>query len=157
MSGKFKEFSQEVVNRKAFSLKEDSGLSGYAPVPHDLYRRLVPIAREYQKSNVDIVPLYTYLLSNVNGRRDNDRYMSAFTSVERIAADTGIGRNRIAKLSSVLEAIGLIKTVYDYTSNKRDKLYFPMYFSSLTDEQIRSNLDRLYGDKGRQSPESELG
>jgi hypothetical protein len=144
MSEKFKHLAREAVQRKAFSLKEDNGQTGYSTVPHDLYRRLVPIAREYGKSNVDIVPLYMYLLSNVNGRRDNDRYMSAFTSVERIATDTGIGRNRIARLSNVLEAVGLLKTAYDYTSNKREKLYFPMYYCALTDEQIRQNLDRLY-------------
>lgn len=145
MSERFKQLAQEAAQRKAYSLRDDNGLSGYATIPHDMYRRLVPIAREYEKGSADIVLVYTYLLSNVNGQRDNDRYMSAFTSVERIAADTGIGRNRIAKLSNVLEAVGLLKTAYDYTSNKRDKLYFPMYYSALTDEQIRHNLDVLYG------------
>jgi acetate kinase len=144
MSEKFKQLAKEATERKAFSLRDDNGLTGYATVPHDLYRRLVPIAREYAKGNADIVLVYTYLLSNVNGQRENDRYMSAFTSVDRIAADTGIGRNRIAKLSNVLEAVGLLKTAYDYTSNKRDKLYYPMYYSGLTDEQIRQNLDDLY-------------
>ncbi|WP_340637689.1 hypothetical protein [Bacillus cereus] len=70
--------------------------------------------------------------------------MSAFPSVDKIAEETGIGRNRIAKLSNVLVAVGLIKTAYDYTTNKRDKLYFPLYYSSLTDEEIRRNLDELY-------------
>ncbi|MEH6941663.1 hypothetical protein [Bacillus sp. JJ722] len=109
-----------------------------------MFRRLVPIAREYEKGNADIALIYTYLLSNVNGQPDNDRYMSAFTSVERIAADTGIGRNRVAKLSNVLEAVGLLKTAYDYTANKREKLYFPLYYSALTDEEIRRNLDAIY-------------
>lgn len=157
MSDKFKILAGEAEQRKRYSMQKDSGQSGYAHVPHDMYRRLIPIAREYEGGNGAAVMLYTYLLANVSGQRSNDRYMSAFPSVERIAADTGIGRNRIAKLSSVLEAVGLIKTAYDYTSNKRDKLYFPMYYSSLSDEEIRSNLDRLYDGKGRQSPESELG
>lgn len=144
MKEKFQALARESAQRKAFCMSEDSGLTGNAPIPHDLYRRLVPIAREYEKGNVDIVPLYAYLLSNVNGQRDNDRYMSAFTSVERIAADTGIGRNRIAKLSNVLEAVGMLKTTYDYTTNKRDKLYYPQYYSVLSNDQIRYNLDILY-------------
>jgi acetate kinase len=145
MSDKFKQLATEAKQRKDHSMRKNNGLSGNAPIPHDLYRRLVPIAREYEKGNADMVLLYTYLLANVNGKKDNDRYMSAFTSVDRIAADTGIGRNRIAKLSSVLEAVGLVKTAYDYTSNKRDKLYFPQYYSELSDETIRRNLDVIYG------------
>lgn len=144
MSQRFIQLAQEAAQRKAYSMRENNGLSGNAPIPHDLYRRLVPLARQYEKGNADIVLIYTYLLANVNGQKENDRYMSAFTSVERIAADTGIGRNRIAKLSNVLEAVGLLKTAYDYTTNKRDKLYFPMYYSALTDDQIRHNLDVLY-------------
>lgn len=117
-----------------------------SPFPHDLFRRIVPIAREFDKSNADIALLYTYLLTNVNGDRENDRYMSAFTSVQRIADDTGIGRNRVAKLASVLEAVGLLKTAYDYTSNKREKLYYPQYYSELTDEEMRERLADLYGE-----------
>jgi acetate kinase len=145
MSDKFKLLATEAKQRKDHSMRKNNGLSGNAPIPHDLYRRLVPIAREYEKGNADMVLLYTYLLANVNGKKDNDRYMSAFTSVDRIAADTGIGRNRIAKLSNVLEAVGLVKTAYDYASNKRDKLYFPQYYSELSDETIRRNLDVIYG------------
>jgi acetate kinase len=145
MSDKFKQLATEAKQRKDHSMRKNNGLSGNAPIPHDLYRRLVPIAREYEKGNADMVLLYTYLLANVNGKKDNDRYMSAFTSVDRIATDTGIGRNRIAKLSNVLEAVGLVKTAYDYTSNKRDKLYFPQYYSELSDETIRRNLDVIYG------------
>ncbi|ETT41417.1 hypothetical protein C162_26085 [Paenibacillus sp. FSL R7-269] len=96
--------------------------------------------------------LYTYLLAMVNGQPDNDRYMSAFPSVQRIADETGIGRNRVKPLCDVLEAVGLVKSAMDYTSNKRDKLYYPQYYSELSDAQIRANLDVLYG----HSPESEL-
>jgi hypothetical protein len=140
----FKQLAQEAAQKKQFSMRENNGLTGNAPIPHDLYRRLVPIAREYDKGNADIVLLYTYLLANVNGQRDNDRYMSAFTSVERIASETGLGRNRIARLSNVLEAVGLLKTAYDYTTNRRDKLYYPLYYSAFTDEEIRQNLGKLY-------------
>lgn len=148
MSGQFRELGHEAARRKSAFL--DRG--HYAPVPHDLFRRLIPIAREYGKSNAHIATVYTYLLSMVNGQTDNDRYMSAFPSVQRIADETGIGRNRVKPLCDVLEAVGLVKSAMDYTSNKRDKLYYPQYYSDLTDEQIRSRLDVMYG----HSPRSEL-
>jgi acetate kinase len=154
-TGKFTQYAEEAKKRKDFSLNKDNGLSGNGMVPHDLWRRIIPIAREYDKGNVDMVMLYSYLVANVNGQSDNDRYMSAFTSVDRIAADTGIGRNRIAQLSDALESVGLLKTVYDYTSNKREKLYYPQYYSTFTDDELhgrmtewRRNLDA----KKRKSP-----
>ncbi|CAM2952243.1 hypothetical protein PASE110613_09175 [Paenibacillus sediminis] len=148
MGEQFQRLASESTRKKTECL--DRGF--YAPVPHDLFRRIVPIAREYDKANVHIVTLYTYLLSMVNGQPDNDRYMSAFPSVMRIADETGIGRNRVKRLCDVLEAVGLVKSAMDYTSNKRDKLYYPQYYSALTDEEIRRNLDEIY----RYSPESEL-
>ncbi|AHV98998.1 hypothetical protein [Paenibacillus sabinae] len=148
MSKQFRALAEEAAHKKSTCL--DRG--HYAPVPHDLFRRLIPIAREYDKGNVHMAALYTYLLAMVNGQPDNDRYMSAFPSVQRIADETGIGRNRIKPLCDVLEAVGLVKSAMDYTSNKRDKLYYPQYYSALTDEEIRANLDVLYG----HSPESDL-
>lgn len=144
MSNKFEYLANEAIQRKEYVMTPGNGLTGNAPIPHDLWRRIIPIAREYDKANASIAQLYSYLLAYVNGKKDNNRYMSAFPSVDKIAEEIGIGRNRIAKLSNVLVAVGLIKTAYDYTSNKRDKLYFPLYYSSLTDEEIRRNLDELY-------------
>lgn len=148
MSEQFKRLASESLRRKTDCLERGY----YAPIPHDLYRRIIPIAREYDKSNAHIAALYTYLLSLVNGQPDNDRYMSAFPSVQRIADETGIGRNRIRPLCDVLEAVGLVKSAFDYTSNKRDKLYYPQYYCELTDEEIRARLNELYG----HSPRSEL-
>lgn len=148
MRGQFRDLGHEAARRKSACLERGH----YAPIPHDLFRRLVPIAREYDKGNVHMAALYTYLLAMVNGQPDNDRYMSAFPSVQRIADETGIGRNRVKPLCDVLEAVGLVKSAMDYTSNKRDKLYYPQYYSELSDAQIRANLDGLYG----HSPESEL-
>lgn len=144
MSNKFEYLANEAIQRKEYVMTPGNGLTGNAPIPHDLWRRIIPIAREYDKANASIAQLYSYLLAYVNGKKDNNRYMSAFPSVDKIAEEIGIGRNRIAKLSNVLVAVGLIKTAYDYTTNKRDKLYFPLYYSSLTDEEIRRNLDELY-------------
>ncbi|MGF9727455.1 helix-turn-helix domain-containing protein [Bacillus licheniformis] len=145
MGKQFEKLAEEALQRKKYAMEKDNGLSGNAPIPHDLWRRLVPIAREYEKGNGSMAQLYTYLLAHVNGHPDNDRYMSAFPSTDRIAEETGIGRNRIARLAKVLEAVGLLKSAYDYTLSRRNKLYYPQYYSDLSDEEIRRRLDKLYG------------
>ncbi|MEC1283014.1 hypothetical protein P9B95_04695 [Bacillus paralicheniformis] len=71
--------------------------------------------------------------------------MSAFPSTDKIAEETGIGRNRIARLANVLEAVGLLETAYDYTLSRRNKLYYPQYYSELSEGEIRRRLDDLYG------------
>jgi biotin operon repressor len=144
MNEQFRYLAESSAQRKQYAMKADNGLTGNAPVPHDLWRRIIPITREYDKGNVDIAKLYTYLLAHVNGDKTNNRYMSAFPSVEKIAEDIGVSRNRVRKLTDVLEAVGLVKTAYDYTLNKREKLYYPQYYSALSDDDIRRNLDELY-------------
>lgn len=157
-TGKFMHLAEESLNRKEFAMQKNNGLSGNGMIPHDLWRRVIPIAREYSGSSIaDMALLYSYLISNVNGQPDNDRYMSAFPSVDKIAAETGIGRNRIAPLSDALEACGLLKTAYDYSSNKREKLYYPQYYTMLTDDEIHENMSewkRQQDAKKRKSPRS---
>lgn len=139
--GKFGHLAQEAVQRKDFALQRDNGLTGNGMIPHDLWRRCIPIAREYGGKRIaDMALLYSYLISNVNGQRDNDRYMSAWASVPVIVENTGLNKNRVAPLSDALEAVGLLKTAYDYTGNKRNKLYFPQYYSTLSDEEIHANM-----------------
>jgi hypothetical protein len=135
-TGKFIDFAREAEQRREHAL--NTGNNGM--IPHDLWRRIIPIAREYDDKNTDMAVLYSYLIANVNGQPDNDRYMSAFPSVKRIAAETRIGQNRIAPLADALEAVGLLKTAYDYSSNKREKLYYPQYYTTLSDDEIRANL-----------------
>lgn len=145
--GKFASYAQEASRRKEAALQ--AGYNGM--IPHDLWRRLIPIAREYGGKRVaDMALLYSYLVANVNGQPENDRYMSAWVSVDKIVAETGIGKNRVAPLADALEAVGLLKTAYDYTGNKRNKLYYPQYYSALSDEEVRSNMtewSRRHGDK----------
>ena len=138
--GRFAQFAQEAEGRKAFAQQKDNGMSGNGMVPHDMWRRLIPIAIEYDRKLGDMAILYTYLMAHVNGDVANDRYMAAWPNVDTIVKETGIGKNRVAAVSDALEAIGLIRAVYDYTSNKRDKLYYPLYYSSLSDEVIRENM-----------------
>jgi hypothetical protein len=117
---------------------------GNAPVPHDLFRRLIPLARQYDKGYGDIAQLYLYLLANVNGQPANARYMSAWPSVLTIAAETGIGRNRVPKLVSVLEAVGLVEVEYEQQATKRLKFYYPQYYSALTDVEIHGRLKAMH-------------
>ncbi|WP_240688356.1 hypothetical protein [Bacillus sp. 005/A4HT-01/001] len=130
--------------KKAYVLKKGNDLTGSAPVIHDLWRTIVPIAREFDKRNVDIGALYSYLLAYTNGQTDNNWYMAAFTSVDTIASDLMIGRNRINHLSKVLEAVGLLETAYNYAGRKKNKLYYPQYYSTLTPDEMRANLRELY-------------
>lgn len=135
----FYEFAREAKERKEYAL---GNLGGNGMIPHDLWRRIVPIARDITGNNnvADMVLLYSYLIANVNGQPDNDRYMAAFPNVSTIAAETGIGKNRIAPLADALEAVGLLKTTYDYSSNKREKLYYPQYYTALGDAEIYERL-----------------
>jgi len=55
MRGQFEKLAEEALQRKKYAMEKDNGLSGNAPIPHDLWRRLVPIAREYEKGNGAIV------------------------------------------------------------------------------------------------------
>lgn len=99
----------------------------------------------YDRSNASIFALYGYLLAHANGDSANERYMSAWPTVATIAGATGIGHNRVARLADVLEAVGLLRTRYDYRGNKRTKLYYPQYYSTLTDDEIVARLDAIYG------------
>lgn len=136
MDGKFSEYALRAKQRRDYALKATS----YGIMPHDLWRRIIPIARQYERWLPDMALLYSYLIANVNGQPDNDRYMSAFPNVDTIVRDTGIGKNRIAPLSDALEAVGLIETTYDYTGNKREKLYYPQYYTTLSDEELHVRL-----------------
>ncbi|MEH6868938.1 hypothetical protein [Bacillus safensis] len=138
------EKASKAEQKKAYVLKKGNDLTGSAPVIHDLWRTIVPIAREFDRRNVDIGALYSYLLAHTNGQRDNDWYMAAFTSVDKIAADLMIGKNRINQLSKVLEAVGLLETAYNYAGRKKNKLYYPQYYSALTQDEMRANLRELY-------------
>lgn len=139
-NGKFSKYALKAKQRKDFAMKKDNGLSGNGMIPHDLWRRIIPIALEYEKGLADMAKLYSYLIANVNGETGNDRYMSAFPDVDTVVKEAYIGKNRVAALSDALEAVGLLETTYDYAGNKRKKLYYPQYYSTLTDDEIRNNL-----------------
>lgn len=141
--GKFKNIATESANRKEKSI--DNG--GYAPMIHDFSRRIVPMMLEYDRKNRDAVALYSYLLAHTNGDPDNDRYMAAFPSVMTIDKETGINKDRIRYLSSMLEAVGMIKTTQDRTpSGYNQKLYYPQYYSDVPEHIIRLRMEELTKD-----------
>lgn len=142
---RLKALSYASKQRRDYALNKDNGLSGNGMIPHDLWRRIIPIAKEYDKRAANMAQLYSYLIAYVNGNSDNDRYMCAFPSVQTINEDTGLGVNLIPLLSDMLVAVGLLVTTYDYVDVRKKKLYYPQYYTRLTDEQIRYELSVLFG------------
>ncbi|WP_255289107.1 hypothetical protein [Bacillus cereus] len=59
MSNKFEYLANEAIQRKEYAMAPGNGLTGNAPIPHDLWRRIIPIAREYDKANASIAQLYS--------------------------------------------------------------------------------------------------
>src|SRR5690625_4930053 len=116
-----RELAQQALNGK------ERAHGAYAPLPHEIGRDILPQLVARNKKDRDAIVLYVYLLAHVNGQPDSDRYMSAWPTVDKIAADTGIDKNRISKLAALLEDRGLIRCEYVYSRNKREKLYYPMY------------------------------
>lgn len=134
-----------MAQQRAGRRKQEALTAGhYQPLPNDLWRRLVPLARKYDKGYADIATLYTYLLAHVNGQHGTAQYMSAWPSVQTIAADTGIGRNRVPKLAAVLEAVGLLEVAYEQRGVRRLKRYYPLYYSTLSDAEVHANLKVMH-------------
>ena|SRR5690625_3617040 len=114
----------EALRRKQEAL--DRGL--YTPIPHALYRdRLPTMIERYNKQDVrDALFIYGLLCAYVNGQSDKDVYMWAFLTVDQIADMSGIDRNRIKRLSDILEDEALIYTEMKRVANGRKKFYMPL-------------------------------
>jgi hypothetical protein len=103
----------------------------------DLLRKVFPriiaehnVGKSQRKHQIrDIITLYFYLLSYVNGeylRADgslNERFGASFPSRKKIEEDTGITERRIKTLVGILEANGLINSRQVWNG----KLYFVSY------------------------------
>src|SRR5690625_4765216 len=100
----------------------------YTPIPHDLFRKKLPeMNTKYKKTDVrDALFMYGLLCAYVNGQSDKDVYMWAFLTVEQIADMTGIDRNRIKRLSDILEQEALLYTETKRVANGRKKIYMPL-------------------------------
>lgn len=96
----------------------------------------------------DIIALYFYLLSYVDGRHTWEngeksvRFGASFPSKERISADLGIAEARIKPLVEVLWTNGLLLNVKDHwEGTKRSKWYFVSFCPHVTDDGYIVNDD----------------
>jgi len=119
---------QEVLRQKERVLSKTDGV-GYTPIPHWVYRELLPELNDKYGGPTarDCLTLYMYLHANVNGQNRNTEYMWAFPTVTQIANDTGIHKDRIKGLCDILvmEGVMLTKKVPWYGHSK--KMYMPLY------------------------------
>jgi len=124
----------------------------------DLMRKVFPrIINEYEglyQRNQrkpqfrDIIALYFYLLSYVDGRHTWEngdasvRFGASFPSKSKICADLGIAEARIKPLVTVLLTNGLLLNVKDHwEGTKRSKWYFVSFCPRVTDDGYIVNDD----------------
>jgi hypothetical protein len=103
--------------------------TGYAVTPHWIYRDLLPELKDKYDGQTarDCVILYGYMHAYVNGQSGGDAYMWAFPTLDQIVSETGIHRNRVKKLSDILEHEGVMVTKKIPWYGHTKKLYKPLY------------------------------
>lgn len=102
---------------------------GYAPIPHFIYRELLPeLKAKYdgQKAR-DCLTLYMYVHAYVNGQSEQQAYLWAFPNVTQIAEDTGIHKDRIKGLFDILVSEGVMITRKIPWYGHTKKMYMPLY------------------------------
>ncbi|MBT2682646.1 hypothetical protein [Bacillus sp. ISL-37] len=118
----------EVLRQKDYVLNKNNGI-GYAPIPHNIYRKLLPqLKAKYDGQTArDCLFLYGYFQANVNGQSEGSAYMWAFPNVVQIAEDTGIHKDRIKGLVDILESEGLLVSRRIPWYGHTKKMYMPFY------------------------------
>ncbi|WP_449601050.1 hypothetical protein [Paenibacillus sp. Marseille-Q9583] len=121
------------ITQKTKVLERGEG-GGYTPVPHDLFRTVLPdLHARYSKPDArDALFLLMYLHAYVNGTSANEYYMWAFPTVAQIRIATGIHVDRIKPLCDILEREGLLITKRIPWSGNTKKLYLPLFYSEIT-------------------------
>ncbi|MBO1513699.1 hypothetical protein [Metabacillus bambusae] len=125
---------------------------GWSVLPNAVFKEVIPriISDAYDKAyagakrkpNIqDIAFLYSILLSYANTDENNDYLGASWVSTENLAQLMRISRNRIAALSNILEANGLIKTVDFYEQIKRRKLYFVIHITNVSEDGYVVNAE----------------
>lgn len=119
----------------------------------DLMRKVFPriiadhdavLGRKQNKPQIrDIVTLYFYLLSYVDGKHTredgtpSERFGAAFPSIQRIVTDLGVAEKRVKKLADILEANGLIRQRQRWNG----KWYIVSFCSRISDDGYIVNED----------------
>ncbi|MDQ0154925.1 hypothetical protein [Robertmurraya andreesenii] len=119
------QFAKEALRQKESVLAS----GGYAVVPHDIYRVLLPeLKAKYGGQTArDCVVLYGYMHAYTNGQSEGGAYMWAFPSVAQIAEDTGIHKDRIKGLIDILVSEGVMVTRKIPWHGHAKKMYMPLY------------------------------
>lgn len=121
-----KSLRDEALRQKAALL---NGGKGYSPIPHDIYRSLLPeLKAKYDGQTArDCVLLYGYMHAYTNGQSANEAYMWAYPNVVQIAEDTGIHKDRIKGLVDILVIEGVMATRKIPWYGHTKKMYLPLY------------------------------
>lgn len=124
------------VTQKERILGAEGG--GFTPIPHTLMRDILPVLRDKpigdkgalaSKTDArDALFLLVYLHGYTNGKSANSEYMWAFPNVKTIAEETGIHRDRIKPLCTLLEREGLLITRMVPRGGNVKKMYLPLYY-----------------------------
>jgi hypothetical protein len=125
----------EVLNEGsmlAFTQKEElKKRGGYAMIPHEIGRKLLPqLVEEYGgRTARDALALFFYLHAHANGEQDRNLYLWAFPPAEKICVDTGIDKNRLSKLGEILIKHKLIWKLRIPWNGHTKAVYLPLYFT----------------------------
>lgn len=150
-----KEAREEIAIVRNYAQKQSSKLyevGGWNTISNKVYKLIIPriISDVYDKAFpesrrrpdvTDIAFLYGILINYANTEEQNEYYGAAWVSTEKIAQLMRISRNRISKLSNILESNGLIKTVDFYEGVIRRKLYFPIQITAVSEDGYVINED----------------
>ncbi|PAD35966.1 hypothetical protein [Terribacillus saccharophilus] len=114
----------------------------YAPIPHRIYREVLPELKEKYDGQTarDCLTLYMYCHAYVNGLSDTAEYYWAYPTVKKIIEDTGLHKDRIKGLFDVLETEGLMITRKVPRNGHAKKMYMPLYESKETSQNPASGI-----------------
>jgi hypothetical protein len=117
-------------DQRKYLRQKDEVLRGrYTPIPHDIYRELMPALKDKYDGQTarDCLVLYMYVHAYTNGQSEGTAYLWAFPSVKQIRRDTGIHGDRIKGLFDILVAEGVMVVKYIPWYGHSKKMYMPLF------------------------------
>lgn len=115
--------------RRHVSQKADVLNGSYTPIPHELYREVLPdlVAKYDGQTARDCLVLYGYMHAYTNGASAGAAYLWAYPTVKQIREHTGIHGDRIKRLVDILASEGLLVTRKIPWYGHSKKMYMPMF------------------------------